>query len=183
MDKRGSSFRAMYEDGSAVRRIYEKPYDYSSQPQRRQPLTEEEFRRLKEQQKGIIKKRKKTKKHITKMEISTLFCLSISALITLYMCISFLMVQSQITSMSKETARLQSELVELQNENNAAYERIETSMDLSKIYKIATEELGMVHASEEQVVTYEDAESDYVRKYAEIPQKKSGNLLGKILNK
>ncbi len=173
----------MYEDGNAVRRIYDNPYKYNTQPKRNQPLTEEEFRRLRKKDKDVGKRNRKARQSITSMDIVSFLCLSISIGVTFYMCISFLMVQSKITSMSKETARLQSELIELQNENNSTLERIETSVDLSKVYKIATKELGMVHANNNQVITYENAESDYVRKYAEIPEANKEHILERFINK
>lgn len=173
----------MYEDGNTVRRIYDNPYDYNVQPQRRLPLTEEEYRRLKKQDKNGNKRKRKASHRIASMDIVSFLCLSISIGVTLYMCISFLMVQSQITSMSKETAKLQSELIELQNKNNSALERIESSVELSKVYEIATKELGMVHANNNQVITYENAESDYVRKYADIPRLKEDHLFGQLINK
>ncbi len=47
--------------------------------------------------------------------------------------------------------------------------RINASIDLDHIYKVATEELGMVYANPEQVLLYDKTESEYVRQYEDIP--------------
>ena len=40
-----------------------------------------------------------------------------------------------------------------------------------QIYKIATEELGMVYANKDQVRMYNKTESEYVRQYEDIPER------------
>jgi cell division protein FtsB len=60
-------------------------------------------------------------------------------------------------------------LDDLREENDALETRINTSVDLDYIYKVATEELGMVYADESQVRLYNKTESEYVRQYEDIP--------------
>ena len=43
-------------------------------------------------------------------------------------------------------------------------------MDLDYVYKVATEELGMVYANKDQVRLYNKTESEYVRQYEDIPE-------------
>ena len=56
-------------------------------------------------------------------------------------------------------------------DNDALETRINTSIDLDNIYKIATEELGMVYANKDQVRMYNKTESEYVRQYEDIPER------------
>ena len=42
-------------------------------------------------------------------------------------------------------------------------------VDLETIRNIAINKLGMVYAGEEQVKTYDDKSSDYVRQYSDVP--------------
>ncbi len=58
---------------------------------------------------------------------------------------------------------------QLKAENDATETRINTSIDLDYIYKVATEELGMVYANRDQVLLYDKTESEYVRQYEDIP--------------
>ena len=55
-------------------------------------------------------------------------------------------------------------------ENDALETSINTSVDLNKIYEIATKELGMVYARKNQVLLYDKTESEYVRQYEDIPE-------------
>jgi hypothetical protein len=45
------------------------------------------------------------------------------------------------------------------------------SSDLDYVYKVATEELGMVYANKNQVRLYNKTESEYVRQYEDIPER------------
>ncbi len=89
--------------------------------------------------------------------------------VTFFMCISYLEAQETITAMSKKAASLESEIMTLKNENDAAYNRIDSSVDLQYVYDVAVNELGMVHAKDNQVVAYNSRKSNSVRQYGEIP--------------
>ena len=54
-------------------------------------------------------------------------------------------------------------------ENNTLETRINTSVNLDHIYKVATEELGMVYAGKDQVLLYDQTESEYIRQNEDIP--------------
>lgn len=41
---------------------------------------------------------------------------------------------------------------------------------MNHIYDVATNELGMVYASEDQIVHYEKSEREYVRQNEDIPE-------------
>ena len=42
-------------------------------------------------------------------------------------------------------------------------------INLEEIYEIATDELGMVYAGEDQIIYYDSSNSDYIRQFGEIP--------------
>lgn len=90
--------------------------------------------------------------------------------ITLYTCIDYLWVQSQITTTKNEIVSLENKIMDLQNENIAAEESIDSSLNLEEIYKKATKELGMVEATKGQVFTYDSTKSNMVKQYADIPK-------------
>ena len=62
------------------------------------------------------------------------------------------------------------ELEFLKSENDALETRINTSLDLDYVYRVATEELGMVYPNKNQVILYNKTESEYVRQYEDIPK-------------
>ena len=64
------------------------------------------------------------------------------------------------------------ELQSIVDANNATEERLNSSLDSDAIYRRATKELGMVYASDDQVIYYDSTSPDYVVQYGEIPGKK-----------
>ena len=56
-------------------------------------------------------------------------------------------------------------------ENVVSEETLSLIHILDNIYKIATEELGMVYANKDQVRMYNKTESEYVRQYEDIPER------------
>lgn len=92
-----------------------------------------------------------------------------AAVITLAFCFNYLRAQSGITQMENEVVALQSQIAETKVENDETYQKITDSVDLSEVYKIATGELGMVQAVDNQVYQYENKKSDMVKQYGDIP--------------
>ncbi len=127
------------------------------------------------------KKRRKPKANMGIDLFSALF-LTMAIAVTLYTCIQYLQVQSQVAEQKKEIAEMEHSLVKLQNQNKDALAKIDTSVDLKYIYEVATKELGMVYPDKNQVITYESNLSDYVRQYENIPEEADSTLLDKILN-
>jgi len=78
----------------------------------------------------------------------------------------------------KQIAALENQLTTLKTENDDAYNRLVSSVDLNSIRETAINELGMVYADPDQVVLYDSQANDYVRQYKEIPQEESSLLDG-----
>ena len=104
------------------------------------------------------------------MDLPYVIMLTIASVFTLYLCINYLHVQSSITARMHNIERMETELEQLKAENDALETSINTSVDLNKIYEIATKELGMVYARKNQVLLYDKTESEYVRQYEDIPE-------------
>lgn len=80
--------------------------------------------------------------------------------------INYVQLQSELTNKTKEVARLESRLNNLKIENDEAYNRITSNIDLEEIKRIAIGELGMTYAEEGQIITYSGIGTDYMRKVA-----------------
>lgn len=89
---------------------------------------------------------------------------------TLYLCFNYVQVQTNINTRINSIDQKKKEYDRLKSENDALQNSIDTSMDLNEIYRVATQELGMVYAGKDQVITYDKTESEYVRQYEDIPQ-------------
>lgn len=81
--------------------------------------------------------------------------------------IHYIQMQSELTSRTKNVAKLQSELNVLKTENDEKYNRINGSIDLEQIRRVAIGELGMTYAKEGQIVMYTSGENDYMRKVSQ----------------
>ncbi len=103
------------------------------------------------------------------MNIGYVGFLSVAAVVSLLICVSYLRLQSQLNAEQRAVAALESQYSELKLNNDAAYSKAVSSVDLNAIRDIAINELGMVYANKDQIVTYETEDKDYVRQYEEIP--------------
>lgn len=88
-----------------------------------------------------------------------------------FILIGYIQLQSSITNSVQNIARLESQLNNLRAENDEQLSRIESSIDLEEVKRIAINELGMRYADEGQIILYSGEGSDYVRQVAELPTK------------
>ena len=65
---------------------------------------------------------------------------------------------------------MEEELATLKEENTTRYNAIVDSVNLDEVRKKAKKDLGMVDASDSQVVEYKKPYLDYVKQYESIPK-------------
>ncbi len=105
------------------------------------------------------------------MSLGYLLFLSLAMTLMVGTLAFYLSVQSQITNSVKNIATLESQLNNLKQDNDEAYNRASGNVDLDEIKRIAIQEYGMTYASEGQIVRYSDGGgNDYVRQLAPIPE-------------
>ncbi len=95
--------------------------------------------------------------------------LAIAAVVTLFTCVQYLQLQSDITSRSKHITSLQQELSDAKEANTTKYNAIMNTMNLEQIRDIAMNRFGMVYADDEQIVKYQSPTGKAVTQYATIP--------------
>ena len=76
--------------------------------------------------------------------------------------IKYISLNSQITALSQGIETLESQINTLKAENDEYYGRIMSSIDLEEVREVAIMDLGMVYASEGQIITYDSRIDDYV---------------------
>ena len=92
-----------------------------------------------------------------------LLVLSIVAFVALgAMMIQYIRLNSEITAITAANTKLESQISDLRAENDEYYGRIMNSVDLEKVREVAIMDLGMVYASEGQIITYVSQMDDYV---------------------
>lgn len=105
-----------------------------------------------------------------RIDLFSMLFIAAAVMVTLYTCVSYIQIQHNIMMMSKQAATMESEISDLKNQNDVAYNKINTSVDLAYVYDVAVNELGMVRADQAQIFEYDNIKSDFVRQYAPIPE-------------
>lgn len=131
-----------------------------------------DIRREKEQYEIPSPKRhvQKQPKALNGMSMASLFILSLAMAATLFVCVEYLKLQTEVGRMEKELVTLEGTLSTMTKNNDAAYEQINLEYDLGYVYQVAVEELGMVYPDKNMVITYENKEENYMRQYKDIPE-------------
>ena len=159
----------MYVEGNAARKL---------QAVRRAQYSAEERRRRERERQQILadremdhRARQERLRHKTvAIDVPYLVMLIIASAFTLGLCFNYIRLQTEINSHIHNIERQEQRLDRLKSENDALKNSIDTSVDLGEIYRIATQELGMVYAGEGQVITFDKTESEFVRQYEDIPK-------------
>lgn len=105
------------------------------------------------------------------MSLSYLLFLSIAMVLMVGTLAWYISLQSYVSNSVKNIATLESQLNNLKQDNDEAYNRANGNVDLEDVKRIAIQEYGMTYATEGQIITYSDGGgNDYVRQIAPIPQ-------------
>lgn len=152
-------------EGSVVRKLH-------TEPQRRERIDGpvEVPRRNRRQQSNVL---------------SIPYCIFLAAacVLTLTLGSYYLQQQALSTSSQEKIASLEGELANLKKENADELNRIEASVNLEEIRDIAINELGMVYATEENVILYKNTRQNYVSQYEDVPQEEESFFKGIIKSK
>lgn len=151
-------------DGNTVRRVEAEP-DYRRQQRERQDKEERE--NLRRRRRAAARNREK------ELRMSKSYVVFLTMAVTVFgvFCGTYIKLQSDVTARMKAIARLESQITALKADNDEAYKRINTTIDLDGIRNTAINELGMFYATEDQIVYYSVDRNDYMNQYTEIPQK------------
>lgn len=127
------------------------------------------IRRDRKQNDEIKRQQVRRQVKLSPMNFGYIFFMMIAMLVVCVVLIGYVELQADITNRINHISKLESQLNDLRLENDEAYTKIMSGVDLEEIKRIAVNELGMKYAKEGQVITYSGEGSDYVRQYKEIP--------------
>ncbi len=125
-------------------------------------------RQLGAPKKQLSQTARKNRQRAHYMNPAYLLFLSLAMAVTGFVLIGYIRLQFGITTSVEKVARLESQLNNLKLENAETLSRIESSIDLEEIRRVAITELGMVYAGDGQIVEIPSEGSDYVRQYDQI---------------
>lgn len=111
----------------------------------------------------------RNRQYAKRMNPGYILFLTMAMAVTAIALISYINLQSEITSNVKTISQLESELNTLRLANDEAYSRATGNIDLEEVKRVAIGELGMTYATEGQIITYSGEGSDYVKQVADIP--------------
>ena len=95
--------------------------------------------------------------------------LAVISVAALFMCVRYLKLKSDLTTLTKEIAVTESQLSELKADNDALYNSVLASVDLENIKNVAMDRLGMKYPDEDQIYKFDTAGNSYVRQYRNVP--------------
>lgn len=156
-----------YVEGNTVRRLNTMPErEYGADREIR-----ERENREREQDRRARRAAQKNRERAMQMSPAYLVFLTLAVILTVGVCVCYIQLQSDISSRMRNIASLESQILDLQMENDAAMKRIETSVDLDEIKNTAMNEMGMVYPGEEQIIYFTVDTNDYMNQYQDIPEK------------
>ena len=123
-----------------------------------------------EQTKELSQRVRQNRSRALHMNKGYVVFLAVAAFVTLIACTQYLQLQSEITNRSERITALQQELANRKEANTTRYNAIVNSINLEEVRERAMNDLGMVYAQEEQVITYKNPANVSVRQYADIPE-------------
>lgn len=135
-------------------------------------VPQQETRRVEERRVDERVRRQVQKNRQRAMQLSPAYILflSVAVLVTVGICGLYISLQSNINKQMSNIATLESQLLELRTDNDAALKRVEASINLDEIKAFAMEELGMVYPQKDQIVYFEVDTNDYMNQYQDIPE-------------
>lgn len=134
-------------------------------PERRRPEYEQPSRTKK-----VSRQVKRNRRQALHMNPAYVAFLTLAAVITLAVCVWYLQLRAELTTRSEHITELQQELADTKEENTTRYNSIVDSVNLEEVRDKAVNELGMVYADPDQIITYQNPISDYIKQYQDIPE-------------
>lgn len=116
-----------------------------------------------------------TTSEITKRNRAKQYAWSTAYIVVLTVCMGMMVamlmyrvkLEAMVTSQVDTINKLEKQLNDLKMDNDEEWSRVNNSIDMEEIKRIAIGELGMTYAQEGQIVTYVDEGMDYMHKVVE----------------
>ena len=154
-----------YTEGNTVRKVEAVPSERDYREERRR----REAREQEEEQKRKKRIARQTQEKALRESRRYVMFLTMGVLIFGLFAGIYITIQSDITARMKTISKLESQISDLKAENDEAYKRISTAVDLEAIKDTAINELGMFYATSDQIIYYTVDNDDYMNQYIEIP--------------
>ena len=105
------------------------------------------------------------------MSFKITLLMAVSVILSVMSCINYLNAEADVSETKKNITSLEKSLDTITTQNDAIQYEIDSFVDVNYIIKTATEELGMVMVSRNQVITYDSVRNEYMEQYGDVPEK------------
>ncbi|GHU61875.1 hypothetical protein FACS189418_2290 [Clostridia bacterium] len=146
-------------------------YIYGNQARNLDPIRTPEvpIRRPKVKPKRVSRKTKENRHKHGQINLPYVVALSLATCAFGICSLQLVHVKSSLIYQINQIEGMEKELSQLKIENDFNAAGLDNYLDLEQIEKIAREELQMVPANAEQIIFYQNLESEYVRQHEPIP--------------
>lgn len=103
------------------------------------------------------------------MGFGYVFVLAVAGMICLFLCINYLELRSDFVIHQNTVNSLEAQLSQQRESNDEIQQQVDSAMDLTRIYRIATTQLGMVYPLDGQVLEYNSTDKEYVTQDSAVP--------------
>lgn len=157
-----------YIDGSAARELQEQRREQIHQEYVEKQEEDRETRRRQRQARAAAQRNRERA-----LQISPGYVLFLAATMIMMVVVfgCYLQLQSDLNKRVQHVAALETELLNLRNDNDAQQKKINNSVELDHIRQKAMDELGMVYPKGEQIEYFEVDNDDYMNQYENIPER------------
>lgn len=170
--RRGSVLKNSYFDGSAARQLYDYPDYETEKPQKKAAAPKKQITQKSRQAQELSEQAQRNRQKAAKIGTGYIVFLAAACILILMVSIHYLQLQTEITSRKKAVNRLESQVNQLKEENDAYYSQVTSGLDLDEVKQAAIGRLGMRVPEENQIMTYETEGHNYVRQFQDIPDAK-----------
>lgn len=102
-------------------------------------------------------------------ELPYLTALMVTVFFALFSCCRYIQLRTDVEYRIRRTEALERDFLSLKNDNTLTEREVRQTPDLSHIYEIAVNELGMVPATAENILVFERTNSEFIYQRDNIP--------------
>lgn len=122
-----------------------------------------------EPKKRISQETVRNREKILQIRAGYMMFLAVATIVLGVFCYSYLNMKADISGKSKNIAKLTTAVDTLTAQNDSLDYSVNSYVDTNNIIKVATEELGMVKASGNQISYYKSTESEFMKQFTDVP--------------
>lgn len=155
-----------YNSGSAApARRYDEEVPAPARRRKEKPLSKHQIKEMEKESSRARYRRMRSES----MSLKYVVFLSAMVLVSAYLSISYLNCQAEITEIKSNISSLRSNIEVVSSQNDAISYDIDAYIDINRIIDVATNELGMIMANENQIKYFQKNVDEFMNQYADVP--------------